>query len=280
MKNLITGTLLFACSIFQAQIKTPAPSPGATIEQKVGLTDVSITYSRPHKRDREIFGSLVPFDKMWRTGANKNTIITTSDILVFGNDTLKAGSYSIFTVPNKDAWTIFFYGDTENWGTPENWEDKEVMVKTTAKAGSLSQVKQSFTIGFNDVQMDGAELTMSWDKTVVTVPFKTATKERVTASIKKVMNGPAAEDYYKAADYYLSQKTNIKTALNYINKALDLKKEKPFWYLRRKALIQAELKDYKGAIETAKLSMAAAKKANYESYVKSNQLSIEEWSKK
>ncbi len=116
MKNLITGTLLFACSIFQAQIKTPAPSPGATIEQKVGLTDVSITYSRPHKRDRKIFGSLVPFDKMWRTGANKNTIITTSDILVFGNDTLKAGSYSIFTVPNKDAWTIFFYGDTENWG--------------------------------------------------------------------------------------------------------------------------------------------------------------------
>ncbi len=280
MKNLITGTLLFACSIFQAQIKTPAPSPGATIEQKVGLTDISITYSRPHKRDRKIFGSLVPFDKMWRTGANKNTIITTSDILVFGNDTLKAGSYSIFTVPNKDAWTIFFYGDTENWGTPENWEDKEVMVKTTAKVGSLSQVKQSFTIGFNDVQMDGAELTMSWDNTIVTLPFKTATKERVTASIKKVMNGPAAEDYYKAADYYLSQKTNIKTALNYINKALDLKKEKPFWYLRRKALIQAELKDYKGAIETAKLSMAAAKKANYESYVKSNQLSIDEWSKK
>jgi len=280
MKNLITGTLLFACSIFQAQIKTPAPSPGATIEQKVGLTDISITYSRPHKRDRKIFGSLVPFDKMWRTGANKNTIITTSDILVFGNDTLKAGSYSIFTVPNKDAWTIFFYGDTENWGTPENWEDKEVMVKTTAKVGSLSQVKQSFTIGFNDVQMDGAELTMSWDNTIVTLPFKTATKERVTASIKKVMNGPMAEDYYKAADYYLSQKTNIKTALNYINKALDLKKEKPFWYLRRKALIQAELKDYKGAIETAKLSMAAAKKANYESYVKSNQLSIDEWSKK
>ena len=280
MKNLITGTLLFACSIFQAQIKTPAPSPGATIEQKVGLTDISITYSRPHKRDRKIFGSLVPFDKMWRTGANKNTIITTSDILVFGNDTLKAGSYSIFTVPNKDAWTIFFYGDTENWGTPENWEDKEVMVKTTAKVGSLSQVQQSFTIGFNNVQMDGAELTMSWDNTIVIVPFKTATKERVAASIKKVINGPMAEDYYKAADYYLSQKTNIKIALNYINKALDLKKEKPFWYLRRKALIQAELKDYKGAIETAKLSMAAAKKANYESYVKSNQLSIDEWSKK
>ena len=280
MKNLITGTILFAVLTLQAQIKTPAPSPSSTVEQKIGLTDVSITYSRPHKRDREIFGSLVPFNKMWRTGANKNTIITTSDILIFGNDTLKAGSYSIFTIPKKDAWTILFYGDTENWGIPENWEDKEVMVKTTAKAGSLSQVKQSFTIGFNDVQMDGAELTMSWDKTVVTVPFKTATKERVTASIKKVMNGPAAEDYYKAADYYLSQKTNIKTALNYINKALDLKKEKPFWYLRRKALIQAELKDYKGAIETAKLSMAAAKKANYESYVKSNQLSIDEWSKK
>ena len=280
MKNLITGTILFAGLTLQAQIKTPAPSPSSTVEQKIGLTDVSITYSRPHKRNREIFGSLVPFDKMWRTGANKNTIITTSDILIFGNDTLKAGSYSIFTIPKKDEWVIIFYGDTENWGTPEKMDDSQIMIKTSAKVGSLNQAKQSFTISFDDIQMDGAKLSMSWDKTVVTLPFKTATKERVTASIEKVMNGPMAEDYYKAADYYLSQKSNMKTAFNYINKALALKKEKPFWYLRRKALIQAELKDYKGAIETAKLSMTAAKKANYESYVKSNQDSIDEWSKK
>ena len=280
MKNLITGTLLFAVLTLQAQIKTPAPSPSSTIEQKIGLTDVSINYSRPHKRDRDIFGSLVPFNKMWRTGANKNTIITTSDILIFGKDTLKAGSYSIFTIPQKDQWVIIFYGDTENWGTPEKMDDKQIMIKTSAKVGSLNQAKQSFTISFDDIQMDGAKLSMSWDKTIVTLPFKTATKERVTASIKKVMNGPVADDYYKAADYYLSQKSNMKTAFNYINKALALKKEKPFWYLRKKALIQAELKDYEGAIETAKLSMTAAKKANYESYVKSNQISIDEWSKK
>ena len=280
MKNLITGTLLFAVLTLQAQIKTPAPSPSSTIEQKIGLTDVSINYSRPHKRDRDIFGSLVPFNKMWRTGANKNTIITTSDILIFGKDTLKAGSYSIFTIPQKDQWVIMFYGDTENWGTPEKMDDKQIMIKTSAKVGSLNQAKQSFTISFDDIQMDGAKLSMSWDKTIVTLPFKTATKERVTASIKKVMNGPVADDYYKAADYYLSQKSNMKTAFNYINKALALKKEKPFWYLRKKALIQAELKDYEGAIETAKLSMTAAKKANYESYVKSNQISIDEWSKK
>jgi tetratricopeptide (TPR) repeat protein len=94
------------------------------------------------------------------------------------------------------------------------------------------------------------------------------------------MSGPSSGDYYKAADFYLSQKMELPTALDYINKALDMREDKPFWYLRRKALIQAELGDYKNAIETAKLSLAAAEKANYDGYIKSNKKSIEEWSKK
>lgn len=280
MKNLITGTLFLFSVSLSAQIKTPAPSPSSTINQTIGLTDVTVVYSRPHKRDREIFGGLVPLDKKWRTGANKNTILTTSDVLIFGNDTLKAGSYAIFTIPKKDSWDVMFYTNTENWGTPENWDNNLVAVKTIAKVSSLSNTKQSFTISFDDVQTDGANLNLEWDNTKASISFKVSTQARVNASIESVMKGPKAEDYYKAADYYLSQKSNLKTALEYINKALEMKEQKPFWYLRRKALIQAELIDYKGAIETAKLSMAAAKKANYESYVISNQASIEEWGKK
>lgn len=283
MKNLITLTAIFLCATINAQIKTPVPSPISKVEQKIGLTDVSIVYSRPHRRNREIFGKLVPFDNMWRTGANKNTIITTSDVLIFDNDTLKPGSYAVFTIPKKDAWEIIFYADTNNWGTPRNLEENEgkIIIKTSAKVTrNPDEIKQSFTIGFDDIQANSAILFFSWDRMTASVPFKVATKERVLASIEDVMSGPKADEYYKAADYFLSEKLNMKVALDYINKALDMKKEKPFWYLRKKALIQAELKDYEGAIESAKHSMEGAKAANYESYIISNQALIDEWSKK
>ena len=264
-----------------AQITTPQPSPAAKTWQTVGLTEVTVEYSRPAKRDRVIFGDLVPYDQKWRTGANKNTMITTSDVLIFGEDSLEAGTYAIFTTPkNGKSWDIYFYTDTENWGTPEEWNDDNVALKTTATVSKMSSVTESFTIGIDNVVMDGAELSFTWDKVKAVAAFSVPTKETVVANINKVMNGPSAGDYYRAADFYLSQKMELPTALEYINKALDMREDKPFWYLRRKALIQAELGDYKNAIETAKLSLAAAKEANYEGYIKSNQESIEEWSKK
>lgn len=279
MKKIIIAAICFSSLGLSAQIKTPQPSPGATISQSVGLTEVTIEYSRPYKRDRVIFGELVPFDKTWRTGANKNTIMTIDDILIFGADTLKKGSYAIFTTPKKDAWDIMFYSNTENWGTPEKWNDELVALKATAKVNSTSDVTESFTLSIDNVSMNGAELSIAWDKTKVTVPFTVPTETRVMASIESVMSGPSAGDYNTAADYYYSQKKDMNKALEYINKALELKEVKPFWYLRKKALIQAELKDYKGAIATAKLSLEAAKVAKYESYITSNEASIEEWTK-
>lgn len=263
-----------------AQITTPAPSPAAKTWQTVGLTEITIEYSRPSKRDRAIFGELVPYDKMWRTGANKNPVITSSDMLIFGNDTLPAGTYAIFTKPGQKIWEIYFYTDTENWGTPEKWNDELVALKTTASVSKMSTVAESFTIGLNDVTADGAELSFSWDQTKASVSFGVATKDAVMASIEKVMSGPGANDYYKTASYYLAEKTQLETALEYINKGLEMRDEKPFWYLRKKALIQAELGDTKGALASAKLSMEAAKLAGNDDYVRMNEKSIEEWSKK
>lgn len=264
-----------------AQITTPAPSPAAKVWQTVGLTEVTIDYSRPLKRDREIFGELVAYDKMWRTGANKNAIITTTDVLIFGTDSLKAGTYAIFTTPKKGkSWDVYFYSDTENWGTPEKWDEDLVAVKTTATVSASPTVTESFTIGIENVSMDGAELSFSWDNTKAVVSFAVPTNDAVMASIDKMMNGPSAGDYYTAASYYLSQKMELKTALDYIDKALVMKEKKPFWYLRKKALIQADLGEYSGAIASAKLSMAAAKVAGNQNYVDSNAKSIEEWNKK
>ena len=179
----------------------------------------------------------------------------------------------------KGSWELMFYTNTENWGTPDEWNDELVALKLKAASVETKSVVESFTISIDAVETSGASLTLAWDKTTVSYPFTVTTDERVDAAIKKVMAGPSADDYYKAADYYLAKKTELKTALEWINKAIEMKGDAPFWMLRKKALIQAELKDYKGAIATAKLSLEAAKKANYESYIKSNEKSIEEWGK-
>ena len=117
-----------------AQVETPQPSPISKLEQKVGLTDVTVEYSRPGVKGRTVFGDLVPYGKMWRTGANKNTTITFSDDVVIGKKTLKSGTYAIFATPNKETWDIVFYTNTENWGTPENWDESNVAAKATVKA--------------------------------------------------------------------------------------------------------------------------------------------------
>lgn len=281
MKKIVFAICALVSVSATAQIQTPQPSPAGKISQSVGLNAIDVEYSRPLKRDRVIFGDLVPYDEMWRTGANKNSMITTSDIMIFGNDTLQAGTYAIFTMPTKGkSWDVYFYTDTENWGTPEKWDDAKVAVKATAMVTATSNVTESFTIGIDNVDMDAAELSFSWDKTRAAVSFKVPTDERVRASIDAVMAGPSSADYYKAADYYLSQGVEMEKALQYIDKSLAMREDQPFWYLRKKALIQAELGDYAGAIETAKLSLEAAKKANYDSYIKSNEASIDEWSKK
>lgn len=280
MKRIITFTLALAAFGTQAQIVTPQPSPAASLKQTVGITEVQIEYSRPAKRDRVVFGDLVPFDEMWRTGANKNTMITTDDVLIFGKDSLQAGTYAIFTKPGKSSWEIYFYTDTENWGTPEAWDESKVALRTSAEAINKSESVESFTIQLENVQTDGAVLSFTWDRTDVNVPFKVPTSERVMANIAKVMGGPSANDYYRAADFYLTEKKELDKALTWINKSLDMQEEKPFWILRRKALIQAELGDYKGAIVTAKASLEGAKAANYENYVKMNEESILEWTPK
>ncbi len=278
MKNILFALSCTAVMSASAQIETPQPSPAAEIKQTVGLTEVSVEYSRPSKKKRDIFGGLVPFNQMWRTGANKNTMLTTDKIMIFGVDTLQPGTYAIFTKPSPGAWEVYFYTDTENWGTPENWDDALVAVKTPALTTAMNDVTETFTIGFENVTSKGADLTLTWDKTKAVVPFKVATDSQVSAGIEKVMNGPTAGDYYRAADYYLAEGKDMNQALQWINTSIEMDGgEGKFWVLRRKALIQAELGDYKGAIETAEKSKAGAEAANYDNYIQMNEKSISKW---
>jgi hypothetical protein len=259
-----------------AQIETPAPSPSQEMEQKVGLTDVKIEYSRPSMKGRTIFGDLVPFDKMWRTGANKNTMITFGDAVMVGGKEVPAGTYAVFTKPGAVNWDVYFYTDTENWGTPEKWDDSKVAVMVKAKTMSMLMAVETFTISLDDMKTDGASLGMMWDKTYVSVPFTTMTDAMVSKSIETVMNGPAASDYYSAAVYYLENGKDINKAKTWIDQAVSMN-EGAYWYKRQQSLIYAKAGDTKGAIKAAKKSMEQAKTAGNMDYVALNKKSLKEW---
>ena len=279
MKIIASTLFLLICSSnFFAQLQTPKASPKAKMEQRIGLTDITIEYSRPSKSKRTIFGDVVPFNEIWRTGANENTKITTSDVLIFGKDTLKAGTYAIFTKPTKEAWEVLFYADVNNWGTPEKWEDDKVVLKISSPVNALAQTKETFTISLDDLTTNSAILNFSWDKTGVSFPFSLLTDQKTVANIQKLMAGPSAGDYYGAANYYYTNKMDLNQALEWVNKAL-VSNPNAFWMLRTKANIQKELGDKKGAIETAKLGLVAAEKANNKNYISMLSALISEWSK-
>ncbi len=279
MKSILSLCFVAFSALSFSQITTPKASPLAKVDQKVGLADLSISYSRPGKKGRTVFGDVVPYGEIWRLGANENTKITTSEAMIFGKDTLKAGTYAIFTKPTKESWEVYFYSETNNWGTPDVWDDKKVVLKANAVVSNLNDAVENFTIGFDNLTNAGAVIQFSWDKTRASLPFTLATKDKVLASIKKTMDGPSANDYHQAANYYFSEKLDLKKALEWETKAVELRPE-AYWMSRLKAQIQAELGDFKGAIESAKLSIQAAEKDGDMNYVKMNKASIEEWSKK
>ncbi len=281
MKNyfLMFCALVLSASI-NAQIATPAQSPFQKIEQKVGLTDVTLEYSRPSMKGRTVMGDLVPYGKVWRTGANANTKITFSDDVMIGNSTLKAGSYSIFTKPAAQEWEVMFYKDASNWGTPEKWYDNMVAATVKVPVYPMPMAIETFTMSFDDLKNDSANLGILWDRAYVAVPIKVMTDKTVSASIDRAMNGPTAQDYYSSAVYYLESGKDINQAKTWMDKAISMSKEPAFWQLRQQSLIYAKAGDKKGAIEVAKKSMELAKKAGNDDYVALNEKSLKEWGAK
>ncbi len=275
-KNIL---LLFMCVGFlsaTAQITPVAPSPSAKIMQTVGLTDVTVEYSRPAMRDRAIFGALVPFDQVWRTGANANTVVTFSDSVTVGNQKLKAGKYALYTKPGKDKWEVMFYNNTDNWGTPEDWDETLVAASTTATPVKTATKAENFTIAINNLDTSGATMDIMWDQTMVSVPFTVPTDEKMLASINRIIAGPTGTDYYSAASFYLETGKDIKQAKTWVDMAVE-KNPNAYWMWRTKSLIEAKMGDKTTAIESAKKSLALATAAPNPDYVRLNKISLEEW---
>ena len=281
MKKLFTmAALALTTLVATAQISTPAPSPSAKMEQVVGLTDVTVEYSRPGMRGRTIFGDLVPYGAMWRTGANKNTTINFSTPVTIGGKEVEAGTYAIFTKPNKDSWEVYFYSDSENWGTPQKWDDTKVAAMVKAPVQTMPMQVETFTITLDDLSNDGAHVGILWSNAYVAVPFGVPADKTVMASIKNTLAGPTAGDYYAAAVYMASTDKDINEAKNYMDKAMAMTPKPAYWQLRQQSLILAKSGDTKGAIAAAKKSLAGATEAKNMDYVKMNKDSLKEWGAK
>ncbi len=279
MKKLLLSLFVASLTLSgNAQIKTPQPSPSAKLEQTVGLTEVKVEYSRPGVKGRKVFGNLVPYGKLWRTGANKNTIVTFSDDVTIGGKALKKGSYAIFTKPGASSWEVMFYSDTNNWGTPRKFDESKVALTTTAKVEKMPMTIETFTITIDDVKNGSAVLGILWENVYAGIKFDVPTDKAVSASIDQVMAGPAANDYYAAASYYMDEGKDIAKAQQWIDKAVEMTNDRPrFWFLRKQSLIHAKAGDKKGAIKAAKASLMHAEKAGNEDYIKLNKDSLKEW---
>ena len=281
MNKVVLFLLAIVASLtVEAQINTPAPSPSAKLMQTVGLTEVSIDYSRPSMRGRKVFGNLVPFDKLWRTGANGYTLVTfDTDVIIAGKE-VKAGTYSIFTKPGASKWEVYIYTDIVGGGIPSNWDDSKVVAQLSATVHNIEMPVETFTITFDDVTGNGANIGIIWENTYVAIPFSVPTDATVMSSIDKVLSGPSAEDYYAAAVYYSSEGKDINKAKEWMGKAMSMTEKPAFWQLRQQSLILAKAGDKKGAIEAAKKSLAGATAAGNNDYIKMNNDSLKEWGSK
>lgn len=273
--SLFVATLSFSTN---GQIKTPAPSPSQKIEQKVGLTDVTLEYSRPSMKGRKIFGGLEDYGKVWRTGANANTKLTFSTDFTIDGKPIKKGTYALYTIPGEKTWEVILYSDASNWGTPRKWNEEKVAAKVTVTPYPMPMPIETFTISFDDLTNNSAVIGIMWEKVYVGLKFDTPTDKMVSSSIKKVMAGPSANDMYSSAVYYLQAGKDIKQAQAWIDKAVDMTSDDPkFWYLRQQSLIHAKAGNTKGAISAAKLSLEYATKAKNSGYIKMNKASLKEW---
>ena len=283
MKKLLFLTILLAAfTAANAQIKTPAPSPTCKLSQDVGLIKVDLDYSRPSAKGRKIFGDLVPFGSLWRTGANASTKITFSDDVKVAGTPLPKGTYALYSIPGEKEWVVIFYKNTTFWGAPEPKEFKEedVQARVTVPSIPARDLVETFTMSINNLRNNSADLEIVWEYTKVIVPITTDTDGKVMSSIKTTMEGPDWRAYNSAASYYYEEKKDMTQALAWVDKAIEMGGGDKFWVLRLKANILASLSRYKDAIMVAEKSTELAKKEGNEDYPRMNEKSIMEWSKK
>ena len=268
MKKILLLSAIFCYSFISAQIKSPQPSPTATITQKVGISNISVEYSRPGAKEREIFGGLVSYGKMWRTGANKATKITFNENCVFGGAKVKKGSYSLFTIPGEKEWTVVLNKNTELWGVGE-YDEKNQVCSIVSKAIETKDFTESFTIDFGTFQSFTAIMSLKWANAKIDIKIKSlAAKKLEKQYLELLTKGPSATYYYNGAKFFADNTSEYDMALEWINTAIE-KRPDAFWMQFHKARILKKIGNNKQSISVAKkvISLAKEEKDDY-GYIK------------
>jgi len=275
-KGLLTFfAIAIACFSLTAQINTPAASPSSKLEQLVGLTKVTVEYSRPSAKGRTIFAAdgLVPYEEVWRTGANSATKVTFSDDIKVGGKELAAGSYALLTVPSAGPWKVHFHKyDKGSWSS---YKDKTPAAAFEVQSGKVGANVETFLINIGNFNGNSADLEIIWENTVVAIPMEVEVDSKVEADIKSVMGGPGRGDFYSAARYYYDNGKDMSQALGWIQKANEI--DAKFWQLRLESQILASMGKHIDAIAAAERSKEMAMKADNKDYVRRNDKSIAEW---
>jgi hypothetical protein len=264
----IVATLLVNFGVNAQAIKTPAPSTTQIIKQDFALSSIEIIYSRPNMKGRVVFGDLAPLGKLWRTGANAATKVTFGEDVKVGGVAVKAGSYVLYTVPNKDEWEVILNKGLNNWGV-DGYKSEEDVAKFKVKPMTLPMNVETFTMQIADVMPASANIQIMWEKTAISFPVTADIDAKISKSIENAMtvdNRP----YFQAASYYFETGKDLTKALSWADKAIE-SNPKAFWIMHLKAKIQAKLGDKAGAIKTANESILSAKEAKNDDYVANNE---------
>jgi hypothetical protein len=265
-KIIIASALLLGSFMMQAQqLTTPQPSPTAVVKQNFSTGFIELNYSRPAVKGRKIFGDLVPFGKVWRTGANNATTIEFSTDVTIGGSTLKPGKYGVLTIPGKDEWTVIFSKSTDVT-SPTDYKMENDAARVTAKAYPMPVDIESFTMNFANITGGSCALEMMWERTYVAVPITTNTEERVMKQIDQLMNKDN-KPYYGSAYYYYDNGKDLDKANEWIDKAIANNPD-AFWMTMLKARILAKKGDKAGAKTAALKTVETATKAKNDDYIK------------
>jgi hypothetical protein len=276
--NVIAMVLLL-CALLLSSLAAqdlPRLSPGASVSQTVGLTDISVTYSRPGVKERTIWGGLVPYNKMWRTGANEATKITFSDDVKINGQALPAGSYSLFTIPGESGWTVIFNKNTELAGT-NGYDEKEDALRIQVKPQAAEFVERMEFV-FSDLKDNSTTVALHWEKLMVPFTVEVDVHSRAVENIQKAMAEAKPDDYltpFRSANYYFNSDTDLEQALEWINKSVSIKET--YFNTSVQARLYGKLGKYKEAIAAAEKSIQLRKADDSDADTSEMEKMIGEW---
>jgi len=275
MRKFILSAVVFtiACSVNSQSIKMPAPSPPQTIKQDFGISSIELSYSRPGVKGRKVFGDLVPYGAVWRTGANSATTIDFADDVTIGTTKVPAGKYGLLTIPDKDSWTIIITKQTEVTN-PVDYKPESDVVRVTAKPMTMKDKMETFTMQFANVKSSTCELQIMWENTAVSLPISSDVETVVMKEIDEAMNKDN-RPYFQAALYYLNNGKDLNQAVAWFDKAIAQQPD-GYWIYHQKANALAKLGKKEEAKATAQKSIELAKEAKNDDYVRLNEKLLEQ----